>query len=465
MKKSGGFLTSKYYLEFVLFGLLLALLAMGCESKVQKSEKPTNEVSYRIWPSEPPPDCPFQKSQTITGVAFTNRHAEYGHADTWYPSWAPNGAMYSPFTDGTVGAVRSMSVGPKATTGFAEIIGDDPMHLVVKPLGVVAASPEPYGGRYPCGTLVYNGVWYYGTYVLDDLNGSCGNWCVLGPFVGFRISKDYGKTWIRTKLTPVHNHFGESAKKGEKVKIGSPHFVDFGKNMEHSPDGKAYLVAHGATRPNAHNSWISGDQIYLLRVTPSPENINDVTKYEFFAGYDPNGTPKWSKRFSDIRLLSVWNDHAGCVTMTYDAPLRKYLMCVTHGWPTIGKFDTYILESDRMTGPWRLVTYMRNFGEQGYFVNIPSKFISTDGRTAWLCYAANFTNGYLKTHYGSVPMGGRYGMCLHEIKMLRGDTRSLPAINAAVLFSGKDFVLNSSRETLVAGRSFSLHSGNQHRRR
>ena len=24
------------------------------------------------------------------------------------------------------------------------------------------------------------------------------------------------------------------------------HFVDFGKGMEHSPDGKAYLVAHGA---------------------------------------------------------------------------------------------------------------------------------------------------------------------------------------------------------------------------
>ncbi|GHU63186.1 hypothetical protein FACS1894123_05460 [Bacteroidia bacterium] len=33
---------------------------------------------------------------------------------------------------------------------------------------------------------------------------------------------------------------------GYPVKIGSPHFVDFGKNMEYSPDGKAYMVAHGA---------------------------------------------------------------------------------------------------------------------------------------------------------------------------------------------------------------------------
>lgn len=29
------------------------------------------------------------------------------------------------------------------------------------------------------------------------------------------------------------------------VKMGTPDFVDFGINMEHSPDGKAYLVGMG----------------------------------------------------------------------------------------------------------------------------------------------------------------------------------------------------------------------------
>jgi hypothetical protein len=37
--------------------------------------------------------------------------------------------------------------------------------------------------------------------------------------------------------------------------MGSPYFVDFGKNMEHSPDGKAYLGGHGA----AEYEWTSGD--------------------------------------------------------------------------------------------------------------------------------------------------------------------------------------------------------------
>ena len=61
----------------------------------------------------------------------------------------------------------------------------------------------------------------------------------------------------------------------------------------------------------------------------------------------------------------------GVATVTYDAPLKKYLMCVTDGWPTCAKMRTYILEADALTGPWRLVTYMKDFGEQAYFVEFP----------------------------------------------------------------------------------------------
>ena len=64
-----------------------------------------------------------------------------------------------------------------------------------------------------------------------------------------------------------------------------------------------------------------------------------------------------------------------------------------------------------------MVVYMKHFGEQAYFVNIPSKFISRDGRTMWLCYSANFTNGYLKTEFAARPEGSRYGMHLAEIRL------------------------------------------------
>lgn len=52
-------------------------------------------------------------------------------------------------------------------------------------------------------------------------------------------------------------------------------------------------------------------------------------------------------------------------------------------------------------------------------MNIPSKFVSPEGRSAWLMYAANFTNGYLHTDYRSDPPGSRYGMCLQEIEFVQ----------------------------------------------
>jgi hypothetical protein len=248
------------------------------------------------------------------------------------------------------------------------------------------------------------------------------NWDVLGPFVGFRVSKDFGRTWTDTPHTPAKPLFPEPEQFRGPVKIGCPHFVDLGKNLQHSQDGYAYLIAHGAEKSDpeprpANLSWITGDQIYLLRVKPSPETINDRGSYEYFGGVE-HGKPVWVRDFTRIRPLLEWNNHTGCVTATYNAPLRKYLMCITDGRTTISRFDTYILEADAIHGPWKLVSYMHDFGEQAYFVNFPAKFIGGDGRSAWLLYAANFTNGYLNTRYRSNPPGSRYGMCFQEIRFV-----------------------------------------------
>ncbi len=413
-----------------LFGVcgLLLFQAGGRTAEVRFAlvEAPP-AAPYRVWPDQAPPGCPFPKSATITGIGFTGRHAEYTGADTWYPCWAADGKMYSPWTDGNVNGLGSSSAGDKATTGHATIVGDDPLRLTVVDPGVFAGSPRPYEGRYPCGSLVHKGVWYYGTYCLHPSgqvprDGIPYNWPWLGPFVGFRTSRDFGKTWTETPHTPEKPLFGEQALHGEPVKIGAPHFVDFGRAMQHSPDGKAYLVAHGASdgkdRRYAFNSWITGDEVYLVRVAPAPDTMNDASRYEFFEGTDAAGGAVWSKDFKAIRPIAGWRDHMGCVTMTYDAPLKKYLMCVTDGGNTVGYFDTYILESDKVTGPWRRVAHLRKFGQQAYFVNIPSRFISADGRTVWLCYAANFSDGWGGTRFASKPAGSRYGMCLQEVRLL-----------------------------------------------
>jgi hypothetical protein len=65
-----------------------------------------------------------------------------------------------------------------------------------------------------------------------------------------------------------------------------------------------------------------------------------------------------------------------------------------------------------------LVHYLHHFGEQAYFVNFPSKFIGGDGRTLWLCYAANFAPNWNGMKIRSRPAGSRYGMCLQEVRLL-----------------------------------------------
>jgi len=374
-----------------------------------------------VWESAIPDDCPFERSKTFKGFFFTDRHAEYTRADTWYPSWASDGNMYTPWTDGVVNGLRSNSAKAGATTGQAKIIGDDPLKLEIVDHAVYKSSPGHYQSRYPCGSLVYNGVWYYGTYCLHGgqvkkHKGITYNWPWLGPFVGFRYSTDLGKPWIQTPCTPEKPLFGEQSPDGAPLKIGAPHFVDFGKNMEHSPDGKAYLVAHGASdgkdRRFGYNSWITGDEIYMLRVTPTIDNINDASKYEFFDGSG------WTKDFSKIKPIAAWRDHMGCVTMTYNAPMKKYLMCVTDGMTTGRRFNTYILESDEITGPFNMVQYLKAFGEQGYFVNFPSKFVSDDGMTLWLSYSGNFATNWDGHKIKKNPPSSRYAWCLHEVKLL-----------------------------------------------
>jgi hypothetical protein len=152
------------------------------------------------WPTTPPADCPF--SAADLSVRLTGRFANYTNADTWYPSWAADGELYSPWTDGYI-LERSPSTyqdfedahphhacnsvhwqGRVPATAQAKIVGADPMYLSIvdlppridaMPWPDMSAGTAKFHGRYPCGSLVHDGVWYYGTYLrrLDDAGALC----------------------------------------------------------------------------------------------------------------------------------------------------------------------------------------------------------------------------------------------------------------------------------------------------
>jgi len=59
--------------------------------------------SWVTWPSTPPSDSPFENSKDILGYDYmTGVNANYGGADTWYPSWGADNKLYSIWTHGSV---------------------------------------------------------------------------------------------------------------------------------------------------------------------------------------------------------------------------------------------------------------------------------------------------------------------------------------------------------------------------
>ena len=372
-----------------------------------------------------PATCPIPRSTDIDSITITDLHRTYGgSADTWFPVWTADGKAYSPFMDG-LGA-NGCGDGPTRQLGFATLGGDDPMNLYAKTITVIDEStdwgtkPQPGKvGRYACTLLPYKGVLYYGSSYRIAVD-----YHFLRPFAGFDISTDGGTTWTKRSgaLFPEDEY--------PDIKIGEPHFVDFGPDLKNSPDGKAYLVAFGAdsalaaTRPKQmpntklsyeNPNWNWGDCVYLLRVTPNPATINDPSSYEFYAGKDTAGKPVWTHDFSKVSPLVEWPDNMGQVTCTYVPALKKYLMCVTEGKNYSGPFNTYFLESGDLTGPWKIAAYWKAFGAQAYQVHFPSKFLGTDVKdgalTAWIVYSANFNS------YQVDPPDSKYAMCVRQVSI------------------------------------------------
>ena len=407
----------------------------------------------------PDTTCPLPQSHRFSGFRYTGRYRDYGdtiQADTWYPSWAGDGLLYSGFADGRVKSAsgdwktsrcywdpgwnppelwfrklgRQFSRGritseiPKKTnTGNALLSGDDAFALTPAALESCDCDSPRYEGYYPCANLYYRNVWYYGRYYCHRYLNTHNIPITyeLGGMGGFRVSLDGGKTWRESPLDDEHPLFPENGRcsGGAPIKLGTPHFIDLGRELEHSPDGYAYLAGHGTRDPEGTVNWSSGDAVFLARVRPSPETINRPDAYQFFAGHDSGGRPMWSAEFSRIAPALEWPGHAGCVNITYHPQLKKFLGFLCSGWQDgdCGTYDTWVVESDQLTGPWSHVAYLKGMGGQPYFVCAPSKFLS--GNRVVLFYSANWRPERTGVPSWKDPSGpsGSYSLCVAEFEL------------------------------------------------
>ncbi len=363
--------------------------------------------NYYEWENEIPEDCPFEKSKDIKKVVFSGRYANYTGADTWYLQSSADGNMYSHWTDGDINGFSTNSNIRSKSTGQAKIIGNDPLNLKFENLGRMWSGGENY---YPCVSLIVDGVFYIGTYNAYDNTGY---------FNGFRYSSDYdhfadntepdwkNPYWVNA-IDPDGNFFNEKG----KAKFRTPHAVNFARNNK-SQDGMIYLSAHGYSSGKGANNWDKGDAIYLCRTKATPENIVDAGSYEFFCGHNSKGKAVWSKNVEEAKPVLDWPNHLGSESITWFPKLKKYILMscrLKEGEKNLPYNITSFWEADDITGPYKIIHYMRDWGPQTYFPNIPAQMINDDGRSAWMTVSCN----YYKSN-GFNPHQCRYGASMHEI--------------------------------------------------
>lgn len=439
------------------------------------------------WPDEPPANCPHPRSTSVQGLRFTGRYANYTGADTWYPTWAADGNLYSAWTDGYVWTTREVApyecpfcdvawknlgrepswgagklkpyhchsnTGPMGI-GLAKIVGDSPYNLRVEPLGRLHTGQD----LYPCATAVAEGTFFVGTYrAFDD----------GGRFNGFRYSRDWDH-WVERDtpgwkdqrwIDPRDSGTDFFSTDTRPRRFNVPHAVVHGQDNEQSPDGKLYLTAHGQAvvdgGAKTKSDWDKGDAIYLCRVDPAPTRVTDPKAYEFFAGHDADGVARWSADVRDSQPILAWPRHLGSECATYVPGLDRYLLLTARlreREDNLSYNTLSVWESSEITGPYRLVTYLRDWGPQTYFPNVPAKFIAADGRRMWLCVASNYASTQ------ATPPQCRYAMSLHEFDLILPGDAPPPASPAQVNVAPSAKVVTAtaapptSAEALVDGNA------------
>ena len=368
----------------------------------------------------------------------------------FYPSEGLNGKLYSGFDDGGVAgvAVTSFSAnGQGTTTGSAVVSGGSRgadrvsswQHLTVNAKGgAIIETAAPLTGRYTSANLYLNGTWWIGSYGGSEGTKDCEmgkaipQLCKLGPFVGFRYSTDEGTTWKEGKdsnnqvLTTSRGLFGETPK--DSIKIGAPHVVDHGPESSLSPDGYIYMVAMGclaesSSDPTYNCSWISGDAIYVTRIKMDslqsnvPDTLNDERNWEYAMG----NTGQWSASLSNTAPIFTWRGRVGTTTATYwKEQGGHYLWCVTTPTrmpSTVDTFDSYVMISNDLVASkgMRLITYMPKFGQEIYFLSIPSIWLNRTHGV--MVFSANFACGSSGGCHSNIK-GASYGANLLPIEFV-----------------------------------------------
>lgn len=300
--------------------------------------------------------------------------------DLWASCWADDGNLYAANGDG-----KGFSLNGVSSDVSVSRIAGGPTNLTGTTVAQGAAVSQIWtAGNYnrkPTGMVCVNGTLYL---AVQDLSTSFND----APAATIVRSTDHGATWTWDHTGPMFaNHV-----------FTTMFFADFGQNNANAPDGYVYVYGlDGNWRTSFDHTVPDPVDLYLARVPNS--SVQDRSTWQFYSG-STNGVPNWSSDINakqavlhdDTRIYQTMLG-SGVSNLTrlaqggvlYDKPLNRYIYS---SWT---EYTQELYESPTPYGPWSHF-YTKDFGgypwtqakNGGYATTIPSKFLSADGKTAYL---------------------------------------------------------------------------------
>ncbi len=340
---------------------------------------------------------PYPRSKTIKGIRWLSEPVRYPNldGDTWSPAWAPGGDLISS-ADDTLGFDQSIN----SNLAIYCIQGDAPDHKIslVNPMKEYGARAEHEGWASwkANGMVSVDGTLYLSVsqhrYWRSDLIQQAYDATIIK-------SEDGGKTWsAKPKLGEAmfpDNYFA------------TPWFVKFGQDYCGAPDEYVYAVSN-------NGSWNNGDFMMLGRVHRSRIGNLDPNDWQFFAGTDDDGKPRWNDYLVKLKKKPKPSDDngdhpdllstpasifkhrlkVGMTGMQYVPAIDRYIMgqwffpeLDTEGF---GRTSLILLEAPNMWGPWSWFHHEPCWNHVYYCPEFPAKWFEDGGRKMWITASGAF---------------------------------------------------------------------------
>ncbi len=330
---------------------------------------------------------PYRDSRAIERVAWNfSTVASLRKAlgsDLWPCTWAVDDNLYCAWGDGGGFDGNSDQIG-RVSLGFARVSGvpvaGDPAAFHGKNIwGQVpyAQVQATFGGKISSLIAVDGALYGVGGLWIASNAYIASHQSEQGPLRALVKSLDLGRSWSVVAAS-------------DELSRGS--FLNFGRNNAGSIDAYIYLYYQRA-----------GDEahIYLKRIRKDRLASGTVAAkdLQYLRRVNRHGhAVVWSARESDATPIFFDARNVTTPSVVYDAPLNRYLLTVGHyasGRQTDASPAQFgLFESPHPWGPWATVGYYDHWIDiparsAGDFlgVQIPSKWISADGKTFWAVFS------------------------------------------------------------------------------